>query len=60
TGGAAVTEDNLQEYKVIAQDPAPYTVFEVVHKDYNGTELSWMLESIGVQSVTLTLEKLLE
>ena len=60
TDGSAATEDNLQEYKVIAQDPAPYTVFEVVHGTYSSGNLSPILESSGVQSVTLTLEKLSE
>ena len=60
TDGSAATKDNLQEYKVIAQDPAPYTVFEVVHDTFSSGELSPILESSGVQSVTLTLEKLSE
>lgn len=60
TDGSAATEGNLQEYKVIAQDPAPYTVFEVVYKTRSDGELSSTLESSGVQLVTLTLEKLSE
>lgn len=57
--GEAITKDNAKNYKVVSQEPKANTVFDVSYvKDENGKEYDNLVETTGVQSITLTVEKI--
>lgn len=57
--GEAITKDNAKNYKVVSQEPKANTVFDVSYmKDENGKEYDSLVETTGVQSITLTVEKI--
>lgn len=56
--GESINEDNIQDYKVVAQEPKAYTVFDITYEIYSdGEESGRGLATSGVQEVTVTLEK---
>lgn len=56
--GEAITEDNIQDYKVVSQEPKANTVFDITYKvKSDGEEFDSSIATSGVQNVILTLEK---
>jgi hypothetical protein len=57
--GEAITQENAKNYKVVSQDPKANTVFDITYeKDENGEEYRSIIETMGIQSITLTVEKI--
>lgn len=55
--GEAITEDNIQDYKVVAQEPQANTIFDITYETRSdGEESDSALATSGVQEVTVTLE----
>lgn len=56
--GEEITADNAKGYKVVSQEPKAGTIFDVQYeKDSNGKEYDNLVNSTGIEDVTLTLEK---
>lgn len=57
--GEAITQENAKNYKVTSQEPEANTVFDITYlKDGNGQEYENLVETMGIQNITLTVEKI--
>lgn len=56
--GEEITKDNANKYKVVSQTPKAGTVFDISYaKDSSGKEYDNLVSDTGIDSITLTLEK---
>lgn len=57
--GEAVTEDNIANYRVTSQNPAPGTEINIVFEtDENGEEYEYSTESVSLNEIVLHVEKI--
>lgn len=57
--GVAINKESAKGYKVASQEPAANTVFDVTYmKDSDGKEYDNLVDTMGVQSIAVTLEKI--
>lgn len=57
--GEAITQENAKNYKVVSQDPKANTLFDITYlKDENNKEYENLVQTMGIQNLTLTVEKI--
>lgn len=57
--GEAITEDNIADYKIISQEPAPGTAIVLTYAvDESGAEYDNVVDSTSINELVLHLEKI--